>query len=71
MIAPILDEIATERAGAVKVAKINVDESPELSARYGVRSIPTLLLIKGGEVGAQIVGMVSKKDLLSKLDALV
>lgn len=70
MIAPILDEIAAERAGGVKIAKINVDESPELSARYGVRAIPTLLLVKGGEVGGQIVGMVSKKDLLNKIDAL-
>jgi thioredoxin 1 len=71
MIAPILDEIAEEKNGAVKIAKVNVDENPGLSDRFGVRAIPTLLLFKGGEVNNQVVGMVSKKDLVSKIDALV
>jgi thioredoxin 1 len=71
MIAPILDEIAEEKNGAVKIAKVNVDENPGLSDRFGVRAIPTLLLFKGGEVNNQVVGMVSKKDLVFKIDALV
>ena len=71
MIAPILDEIATEKAGVFKIAKVDVDENQALSARYGIRAIPTLLLIKNGEVKEQIVGgMVSKQDLVAKLQAL-
>ena len=70
MIAPILDEIAKEKAGAVKVAKVNVDHNQSLSARYNIRAIPTLLLFKGGELRDQITGMTSKKDLLSRLEAL-
>ena len=70
MIAPILDEIASEKAGLVKIAKVNVDNSQALSARFQVRAIPTLLFFKGGEVKEQIVGMTSKRDLLAKIDAL-
>ncbi|MBA3961774.1 MAG: thioredoxin [Chthoniobacterales bacterium] len=70
MIAPILDEIAKEKAGTIKVAKVNVDNNQSLSMRYNVRSIPTLLFFKGGEVRDQVTGMTSKKDLLSRLDAL-
>lgn len=71
MIAPILDEIADEKVGAVKVVKVDVDENQAISARFGIRAIPTLLLFKGGEVKDQIVGgMVSKRDLLAKLEAL-
>lgn len=71
MIAPIIDEIATEKAGVVKVGKVDVDENQAISARYGIRAIPTLLLFKNGEVKEQIVGgMVSKHDLLAKLAAL-
>ncbi len=71
MIAPILDEIAKEKAGSVKVAKVNVDNNQSLSARYNVRAIPTLLFFKDGELRDQITGMTSKKDLLSRLEALV
>jgi len=72
MIAPILDEIAAEKAGTVKIGKVDVDENQAISARYGIRAIPTLLLFKNGEVKEQIVGgMVSKRDLLAKLEALV
>jgi thioredoxin 1 len=70
MIAPILDEIATEKNGAVKIGKINVDQNQALSARFQIRAIPTLLFFKGGEVKEQIVGMTSKRDLLAKIEAL-
>nr|WP_321445902.1 thioredoxin [uncultured Cohaesibacter sp.] len=63
MIAPILDEIDTEKAGAVKIVKVNVDENPNTAAQYGVRSIPTLLLFKGGEPVAMKVGAAPKSDL--------
>jgi thioredoxin 1 len=70
MIAPLLDEIAKEKAGVVKVAKVNVDDNQSLSARYNVRAIPTLLFFKGGQLRDQITGMTSKKDLLRRLEAL-
>jgi thioredoxin 1 len=70
MIAPILDEIANEKAGAVKVAKVNVDENQGLSSKFGIRAIPTLLFFKNGAVREQIVGMTSKRDLIAKLEAL-
>ncbi len=70
MIAPILDEIAKEKAGSVKVGKVNVDHNQSLSARYNIRAIPTLLLFKDGQLRDQITGMTSKKDLLSRLESL-
>jgi thioredoxin 1 len=70
MIAPILEEIANEKAGAVKVAKVNVDENQGLSSKFGIRAIPTLLFFKDGSVREQIVGMTSKRDLIAKLEAL-
>jgi len=70
MIAPILDEIANEKGGAVKIAKVNVDENQGLSSKFGIRAIPTLLFFKNGTVQEQIVGMTSKRDLIAKLDAL-
>ncbi|MFL6585062.1 MAG: thioredoxin [Chthoniobacterales bacterium] len=70
MISPLIDEIAREKAGAVKVAKVNVDENQSLSMRYNVRAIPALLFFKNGNVVDQVVGMTSKKDLLNRLDAL-
>jgi thioredoxin 1 len=70
MIAPILDEIAREKAGSVKVGKVNVDNNQSLSARYNIRAIPTLLLFKDGQLRDQIMGMTSKKDLLNRLEAL-
>jgi thioredoxin 1 len=63
MIAPILDEIAAEFEGQAKVAKINVDHCPELAAKYGIRSIPTLLMVKQGEVIATEIGGQSKTSL--------
>ncbi|MEO5718949.1 MAG: thioredoxin [Chthoniobacterales bacterium] len=70
MIAPILDEIAKEKAGSVKVGKVNVDDNQSLSARYNIRAIPTLLLFKDGQLRDQITGMTSKKDLLSRIESL-
>ncbi|HEV8422881.1 MAG TPA: thioredoxin [Chthoniobacterales bacterium] len=70
MIAPVLDEIAREKAGSVKVAKVNVDENQSLSLRYNIRAIPTLLFFKDGQLRDQITGMTSKKDLVSRLDSL-
>ncbi|ATB03172.1 thioredoxin [Sinorhizobium meliloti] len=65
MIAPSLEEIATELAGKVKVVKLNIDENPELAAQYGVRSIPTLAMFKGGEVADIKVGAAPKTALSS------
>lgn len=70
MLGPILDQLATEKGGSVKVAKVNVDESPALAAQYNVRSIPMILFIKGGEVKETVVGVQSKDALIRKLDAL-
>ncbi|WP_019219234.1 thioredoxin [Bartonella florencae] len=60
MIAPILDEISIEMQNQVKIAKVNIDENPELATQYGVRSIPTLLMFKGGNVSSNMVGAASK-----------
>ena len=70
LIAPLLDEIANEKVGKAKIAKVNVDHNQALSARFSIRFIPTLILFKGGEVKEQLVGPTSKKDLVAKLDAL-
>ncbi len=67
MLAPLLDEIATEQAGRVKVAKVNVDHSPALAARYRIQAIPTLLYFAGGELRAQTIGVTSKPGIGSKL----
>jgi thioredoxin 1 len=63
MIAPSLEEIATELDGKVKIAKLNIDENPELAAQFGVRSIPTLMIFKGGEVADMKVGAAPKTAL--------
>jgi thioredoxin 1 len=70
MLAPVLDEIATEQAGRVKVAKVNVDHNPALAARFGIQSIPTLLYFAGGKLRHQAVGVVSKKTIVAKLETL-
>jgi thioredoxin 1 len=67
-IAPILAEIADEHAGDVTVAKLNVDDHPDLAMRYSVMSIPTLLVFSGGEVSKRLVGAKSKGALLQELD---
>ena len=68
MIAPILDDIAKEYAGKLKVAKINIDENQQTPAQFGVRGIPTLMLFKNGNVEATKVGALSKSQLVAFLD---
>lgn len=68
MIAPILDEIAGEYAGKLKVAKLNIDENPATPPKYGIRGIPTLMLFKGGNVEATKVGALSKSQLAAFID---
>ena len=71
LIGPVIDEIANERAGKAKVAKVNVDDCQQLATRFRVSSIPLLLFLKNGEVKDQVVGAgKGKADLLAKLDAL-
>jgi thioredoxin 1 len=70
MIAPLLDELAKEKADVIKVAKVNIDENQNLSFRFNVRAIPTLLFFKNGQVVDQVTGMTSKKDLLGRVEAL-
>ena len=69
MIAPILEDLAAEQAGALTVAKVNVDEAPELARRFQVMSIPTMILFRDGEPAAQIVGAKGKAQLLEELSA--
>ena len=69
MIAPVLDEIAEEYDGKIKVAKLNIDENPNTPPRYGIRGIPTLMLFKEGEVEATKVGAVSKSQLTAFIDS--
>jgi thioredoxin 1 len=68
MIAPLLDELADEYDGKVKIGKVNIDEQQALAAEYGIRAIPTLLLINKGQVSEQMVGAKSKRDLKASLD---
>ena len=69
MIAPILEEIAVEQSGSVQVAKVNVDEAPELARRFEVMSIPTLILFANGQPATRIVGAKGKSQLLEELAA--
>ncbi len=68
MIAPVLEEIAREYGGKVKVAKLNIDENTQTPRKYGIRGIPTLMLFKNGNVEATKVGAVSKSQLAAFLD---
>jgi thioredoxin 2 len=71
MIAPVIDELAAEMAGRVRVAKLNVDENPMTASRYNLRSIPTLLLFKGGREADRIVGVQPKSEISRRLERLI
>ncbi|HKV55996.1 MAG TPA: thioredoxin [Candidatus Binataceae bacterium] len=70
-IAPIVDELANDYAGRLKVVKVNVDDNPMTPARFGVRGIPNLIIVKGGEVKEQIVGAVPKQHLVRAVDTAI
>ena len=70
MILPLLDELATEYDGKIKIGKINTDEQQQLASEYGIRSIPTLLFFKNGQVVNQMVGARGKRDFKAVLDGL-
>lgn len=71
MLLPVLDELAEEKVGKIKVVKVNVDENQDLATRFGIRAVPTLLLFQGGQVKETIVGMTGKKDLEKKLASYI
>jgi thioredoxin 1 len=68
MIAPLVEELATENAGSLKVAKVNIDDSPTIATKYGVSSIPTLMVFKDGEVVERFVGVQPKNRLQAAID---
>ena len=70
-IAPVVEEIAREYAGKLKVMKMNVDDNPKTPSRYGVRGIPNLILFQGGQVKEQITGLRSKADLVKLIDRAI
>lgn len=67
-VGPVIEELAAEYEGRVKIVKMNVDENPNTPAQYGIRSIPTMILFKNGEVVAQQIGAVAKTNLASMLE---
>jgi thioredoxin 1 len=71
MVAPIVEELSTEYDGKVEFVKVNTDDNPNTAVKYGIRSIPTLLVFKDGEPVGQIVGFRPKSDLKQRLDAVV
>ena len=71
LIAPIVDELATEYAGKVKIGKLNVDQNPQISMNYGIRSIPTLLIFKDGQAVEQLIGAVPKNTIVEKLNSVI
>ena len=71
MVAPIVEELAAEYDGKVSFAKLNVDENPEVSMKYGIRSIPTLLVFKDGKPVDQIVGALPKKEMQKRVEAAI
>lgn len=69
MIAPMIEELAAENAGSASVGKLNIDEAPKVAQQYGVSSIPTLMVFKGGEVVQRFVGVQPKSKVLSAIEA--
>lgn len=69
MIAPLIDEIANEKAGEVTVAKVNIDDSPAIAQKLGITAIPTLIVFRNGEAKQRVTGLTSKADLLAKIAA--
>jgi thioredoxin 1 len=68
MVSPVVEEIGRDKGGNLEVAKLNIDENPEVTRRYGVMSIPTLMLFKDGETAARVVGARGKDALLKEID---
>ncbi len=68
-IAPVLENVAVSLAGKIKIVKVNVDQLPQIAAQFGIRSIPTLLVLKGGQVQEQMIGAMNQADLEAKLQA--
>ena len=71
MLSPVVDEVARDYAGKVKIGKVDVDQSPMIAANYGIQSIPSLLFFKNGAVVGQIVGAVPKLNISKKLDEII
>ena len=71
MVAPVVDELADEYAGKMKFMKVNVDFNPDTASKYGIRSIPTLLIFKGGDTVGQVVGALPKNQLQERIDAVL
>jgi thioredoxin 1 len=71
MIAPIVEELAAEYEGKAKIGKVDVDENQQIAIKFGVRSIPTILIFKDGQIKDQIIGAVPKQQLVTKLNAVL
>jgi len=71
MVAPIVEEMSNDYAGKAVIGKVNVDENPDVSAKFGIRNIPTVLFLKGGQVVDKSVGAVPKNILTEKMNALL
>jgi thioredoxin 1 len=71
MVAPIVEELSTEYSGKAVIGKVNVDNNPDISAKYGIRNIPTILFLKNGQVVDKSVGAVPKNVLTDKMEALL
>lgn len=71
MLSPVIDKLASDYAGKAKICKVNVDNEAELSRRFGIRNIPTILFLKDGEVKDQITGVKPEQEIRQKLDSLL
>jgi thioredoxin-like negative regulator of GroEL len=71
MLAPTIEQLSSEFAGRVKVAKLDIDENPQTASRFGVRSIPTLLVLKGGKEVDRLVGVQPKQEIVRRLERVI